>query len=118
MSRWFILGAAIALEVMAALSLRAAVDQPAWAILTVIGYGGAFVGMATLLRSGAPIGTVYGIWAASGVALTAVFASVIFGEAFTFGIAAGIAIIIAGVFLVETGSHPKTPSIEGQEAGA
>jgi small multidrug resistance pump len=46
---------------------------------------------------------VYGIWAAAGVALTAVTASVIFAEPFTFKIGLGIAIVMAGVVLVETG---------------
>ena len=103
MKKWLILTGAIALEVTATLSLRGAIDNPWWAILAVAGYAGAFVALSLLLRLGAPIGVVYGIWAAAGVALTAVIASVIFGEPFTFMIGLGIAIVIAGVVLVETG---------------
>lgn len=110
MKKWLILSAAIALEVTATLSLRAAIDAPWWATLAVAGYAGAFVALSVMLRLGAPIGTVYGIWAASGVALTAVIASVVFGEAFTFTIGLGIAIVIVGVVLVETGhAGPPTP---------
>jgi len=101
--KWFILSAAIMLEVTATLSLRAAIDDPWWTVLAVVGYAGAFVALSLLLRLGTPIGVVYGIWAAAGVALTAVIASVIFGEPFTFMIALGIVIVIAGVVLVETG---------------
>jgi len=101
--KWFILSAAIMLEVTATLSLRAAIDDPWWTVLAVVGYAGAFVALSLLLRLGTPIGVVYGIWAAAGVALTAVIASVIFGEPFTFMIGLGIIIVIAGVVLVETG---------------
>jgi small multidrug resistance pump len=75
MRKTMILVGAIVLEVAATLSLRAAaVDNPWWTVLTVVGYGGAFVALSALLRMGAPIGVVYGIWAAAGVALTAVSA--------------------------------------------
>lgn len=110
MKRWLILAVAIALEVTATLSLRAAMDTPWWAALTVVGYLGAFVALSMLLRAGAPIGVIYGIWAAAGVALTAVLASWIFGEPLTFTIGAGIAIVIVGVVLVETGTHPAKTS--------
>ncbi|MDF2507750.1 MAG: QacE family quaternary ammonium compound efflux transporter [Microbacterium sp.] len=107
MRKWIVLGGAIALEVTATLALRAAIDNAWWAILTVVGYAGAFAALAMLMRMGASIGVVYGIWAAAGVALTAVAASVLFGEPFTFLIGLGIAIVIAGVVLVETG-HPRS----------
>jgi small multidrug resistance pump len=113
-TNWLILAAAILLEVMATLSLREAVDVPAWAALAVVGYAGAFVALAALLRRGAPIGVVYGVWAATGVALTAVLASVIFGEPFTVPIGVGIAIVIVGVVLVETGhlgQEAKAPAV-------
>ncbi|MFK4760100.1 MULTISPECIES: DMT family transporter [unclassified Microbacterium] len=113
MKKWLILGGAIVLEVAATLSLRGAIDNPWWAILAIAGYAGAFVALSLLLRLGAPIGVVYGIWAAAGVALTAVIASVIFGEPFTFMIGLGIAIVIAGVVLVETGhGAPKAADTE------
>lgn len=103
MTKWLILAGAIALEVAATLALRAAIDNPWWSILTVLGYAGAFVALSLLLRLGAPIGVVYGIWAAAGVALTAVIAAAVFGEPFTLTIGFGIALVIAGVILVETG---------------
>ena len=109
MKKWLVLGGAIALEVTATLALRAAIDVPWWGILAAAGYIGAFVALSTLLRMGAPIGTIYGIWAAAGVSLTAIIAAIIFAEPFTLLIAIGIALVIAGVVLVETG-HPKTDS--------
>lgn len=113
MKKWLILAGAILLEVTATLALRAAIDNPWWSVLTVLGYAGAFVALSLLLRLGAPIGVVYGIWAAAGVALTAVIASAVFGEAFTLTIGIGIALVIAGVVLVETGHD--TPAVEHKE---
>jgi small multidrug resistance pump len=104
--KWLLLAAAIALEVTATLSLRAAIDDAWWLVLVVAGYGGAFAALSLLLRLGAPIGVIYGIWAAAGVALTAVVASVVFGEALTLRIGLGIACVIAGIVLVETGHAP------------
>lgn len=110
MKQWIILVGAIAAEVAATLALRAAIENPWWAALTVGGYAAAFIALSALLRQGAPIGVVYGIWAAAGVALTAVLGALLFAEPFTWVIAAGIAIVIAGVVLVETGSHPRDNS--------
>ncbi|HET6704700.1 DMT family transporter [Amycolatopsis sp.] len=103
MRKWLILAGAIVLEVAATLALRAAIDDAWWAVLTVAGYAGAFVALSALLRKGVPIGVVYGIWAASGVALTAVLGSVLFAEPFTPLIGIGIAAVVVGVVLVETG---------------
>lgn len=117
MKNWLILAVAIVLEVAATLALRAAIDQPWWAILTVAGYAGAFVALSLLLRLGAKIGIVYGIWAASGVVLTAITAAILFGEPLTLTIGIGIALVIGGVLLVETGhARPSTarPSTQGE----
>jgi small multidrug resistance pump len=52
----------------------------------------------------------YGIWGASGTAITAVMASLIFDDPFTWPIVAGIGLIIIGVLLVEFGSRPAVES--------
>ncbi|WP_411557031.1 DMT family transporter [Plantibacter sp. MPB07] len=120
MKKWLILSAAILLEVTATLSLRGSIEDPRWVILAVVGYSGSFIALSLLLRMGVPIGVVYGIWAAAGVALTAVLASLVFGEQFTFIIGLGIAIVIAGVVLVETGHAPESPKpvATDEEVGA
>ncbi|WP_309147104.1 SMR family transporter [Curtobacterium sp. MCLR17_034] len=58
-----------------------------------------------VLRSGMAVGVAYGIWGASGVALTAVLAAVLFGQALTLTMIIGIALIAVGVLLVEIGSQ-------------
>lgn len=110
MRKWVILGGAIVLEVAATLALRATVDNSWWAVLTVAGYLGAFVALSALLRMGVPIGVVYGIWAAAGVALTAILGTVLFAEPFTPLIGLGIATVIAGIVLVETGHRQEVRS--------
>ncbi|MEU0539894.1 SMR family transporter [Nocardia sp. NPDC005978] len=113
MRKWLLLVAAIGLEVAATLSLRAALDHPGWYILVATGYIGAFIALSLLLRAGMALGVAYGIWGASGVALTAVLAAVLFGDPLTAAMVAGIALVIAGVLCVELGSHPATAEQEG-----
>lgn len=116
MRKWALLIAAIVIEVAATLSLRASQDQPAWLAVVVVGYAAAFVLMALVLRQGIAVGVAYGIWGASGTALTAVLAALFFGDALTWPIVGGIALIIAGVLLVEFGSHPRAETATGDPA--
>ena len=107
MRKWGLLIAAIAVEVAATLSLRASQDHSAWLVVVVAGYLASFILLTLVLRTGMPVGVAYGIWGASGTATTAVLAATLFGDAFTWPIAAGIGLIIAGVLLVEFGSRPR-----------
>ncbi|RZQ61513.1 DMT family transporter [Amycolatopsis suaedae] len=107
MNRWTLLTGAIALEVVATLSLRASegFTRPWWLVAVVAGYAGAFAAVARVLRLGMPVGVAYGIWAASGVALTAVGGAVLFGDSLTWVIGLGIVLVIGGVLLVEFGAQ-------------
>ncbi|OBI82620.1 multidrug efflux SMR transporter [Mycobacterium sp. E740] len=109
MHKWALLGAAIAAEVAATLSLRASQDHSAWLVVVVTGYVAAFTALTFVLRAGMAVGVAYGIWGAIGTAGTAVLAAVFFGDPFTWPIVAGIALIIGGVLLVEIGSHRPAP---------
>lgn len=107
MNKWLMLGIAIALEVGATLSLRAmsGLEHPWFLAAVVAGYVGAFYFVAKLLETGMPVGVAYGVWAASGVALTAILGSLLFGDPLTWQVGAGIGLIIGGVLLVEIGSQ-------------
>ncbi|WP_422746679.1 DMT family transporter [Mycobacterium sp. WMMD1722] len=107
MQKSVLLAGAIASEVAATLALRASQDHSGWLVAVVFGYLGGFVLLTAVLRAGMPVGVAYGIWGASGTAATAVLAAAIFGDPFTWPIAAGIGLIIAGVLLVEFGSHAR-----------
>ncbi|OBB70891.1 MULTISPECIES: multidrug efflux SMR transporter [unclassified Mycobacterium] len=105
MQKWALLAGAIVVEVAATLSLRASQDHSAWLLVVVGGYLAAFTFLTLVLRAGVPVGVAYGIWGAVGTAGTAVLAAVLFGDPFTWPIVAGIGLIIAGVLLIELGSH-------------
>jgi small multidrug resistance pump len=100
-----LLGAAIVSEVAATLAMRASQDHGAWIVAVVVGYACAFTLLPLVLREGVPVGVTYGIWGATGTALTAVLAAAIFRDPFTWPIALGIALIIAGVLFIEFGSR-------------
>jgi small multidrug resistance pump len=104
MTTWLFLGAAILTEVTATLALKRALEVPAFYGVVVLGYVAAFVLLTLTLRQGLGIGVAYGIWAACGVALTAVGSKVFFDEPLTAVMLAGLALIIGGVLLVEIGS--------------
>lgn len=102
---WIFLVGAILTEVTATLSLRAAVGGRRWLYVVVaLGYVSAFTLLSLSLGAGMPLGIAYGIWAAAGVALTAVASTLIFKEPFSVLMAIGIALIMGGVLLVEVGA--------------
>jgi len=68
------------------------------------GYLGAFALLTLALKEGLALGVAYGIWSAGGVAVTAIASRFLFGEPLTRTMVAGIALIMAGVLLVELGS--------------
>lgn len=98
---------AILSEVAATLSLRASdgLRKRIWIIPIAAGYLIAFGLLALVLSRGMALGVAYGIWAASGIALTAVLARIIFKEPLTRTMMIGIALIAAGVLVVELGAN-------------
>lgn len=106
MSRWTPLLVAVVLEVMGTLALRAALAHPAWYVVVVVGYTGAFGALAVTLRRGMPLGVAYGTWSASGVVLVALLAALIFDESLTATMVLGIALVVGGMLCVEVGSRP------------
>lgn len=106
------LAVAIVSEVVGTLSLRAALDDPRWFVLVAAGYVVAFGLLGAVLSAGMPVGVAYGIWAATGVALTAMLATLVFDDPFTVQIGLGIALVILGVLLVELGSHGRAPTTD------
>ncbi|MDS1115729.1 SMR family transporter [Gordonia westfalica] len=102
---YFFVVLAIMAEVGATLALRAATDgRPRFYGIVVVGYVTAFVALTIALRQGIPLGVAYGIWAAAGVAATAVAAHFLFRERLTPRMLAGIGVIVVGVLLVELGA--------------
>ena len=87
-----------------------AADRPEPAHLTTfylvvaVGYVVAFLALIGALRAGLALGVAYGIWAAAGVALTALASRVLFDEPLTRRMLAGIGLIVVGVLAIELGA--------------
>jgi small multidrug resistance pump len=101
---WVLLSIATVAEVAATISLKVATDgRKLFYIPVALGYLVAFSLLAVALTLGPPIGIAYGVWAASGVALTAVLGRLLFKEPLTLLMGAGIGRIIVVLVLVEIG---------------
>ena len=100
---WLTLAGGILLEVFSTLGLRASdgFRKRAWIAPVIVGYVASFALISWTLSLGMPVGIAYGVWSACGVALVALMAKVLFGEALTPVMIAGIALIIAGVLTIE-----------------
>lgn len=108
MKQWFLLAGAILTEVTGSVSLKSAGEHPGWYLATVVGFVVAFVFLGAVLRAGMALGVAYGIWGASGVALTAAASAIVFGEPLTGTMAAGMGLIIVGVLTIELGAQRAT----------
>ena len=92
-------------EVTGTVSLRmASTGRKVWWCGVGAGYVFAFVMLSATLAQGLPLGVAYGIWAAAGVAITAVLSRIFFKEPLTWVMSLGIILIVGGVLLIELGS--------------
>ncbi|MFJ8719587.1 DMT family transporter [Streptomyces violaceus] len=103
---WIFLIGAILTEVAATLCLRMASQDGGkkWFLGVAAGYLAAFVCLTLALDGGLALGVAYGIWAASGVALTAIASRILFHEPLTKIMGAGIGLIVIGVLCIELGA--------------
>jgi small multidrug resistance pump len=104
---WALLGSAIVLEVFGTLSLRQSdgMRKHGWAAATVVTYLVSTVFLWLTLDAGMAVGVAYGIWAATGVALTALAGRFLFRDPLTPRMVLGLAAIAGGVLLIELGAH-------------
>ncbi len=105
---YLFLAIAIVSEVAATSSLKLASGDkpPVWAIVTVVvGYLLAFAMLRQTLAAGVPLGTAYAIWAGIGVVAVALVGRLAFAEVLAWPQVLGVALVAAGVALVELG-HP------------
>jgi small multidrug resistance pump len=104
---WLILGTAILLEVGGTLSLRQSdgMRKRSWAAATVATYIISTYLLWLTLDHGMAVGVAYGIWAATGVALTALAGRLLFKDPLTPVMMLGILAIAGGVLLIELGAH-------------
>ena len=98
---WILLGLAIAAEVAGTLALKASKGFSLLvpSLVVVAGYGIAFVLLAQALET-IGVGPAYATWSGLGTVGAAVGAAVVFGERLTVWTAVGIALVIAGVLVM------------------
>lgn len=101
MNPYLALGGAIVAELFGttALKLSEGFSRPLPSIGVLLGYGLAFY-LVSLTLEELPIGVVYGTWAALGIVGVAAIGVVVFEERPDAAAAAGIALIVAGVYLL------------------
>jgi small multidrug resistance pump len=92
-------------EVGATLALKVASKGVRWMYAVVIGgYIIAFALLSLSLENGIPLGVAYGVWAALGVAATALLSKILFEEPLTKVMVAGIGLILIGIVIIEVGA--------------
>lgn len=103
---WWYLGIAILAEVLATSALKAAAGftRPLPSLVVVAGYGTAFYLLSLALRT-VPVGLAYAIWSGVGTALIALLGWVLFGQTLDLAALIGLALIVAGVLVIQLGSR-------------
>jgi small multidrug resistance pump len=106
---WLLLVGAIACEISGTLALRAlsAGWRPGPAVIVAVGYAASFVLLAFALRTIA-VSTAYAVWSGLGTTGVAVLAVLLYGERITWAGVAGIALIIAGVVVLNLAGPAHT----------
>lgn len=105
MTAWLLLAGAIVSEVASTLGLRVASvgGRRAWYAAVGAGYVVSFTLLGLALSQGLGLGVAYAVWAAAGIALTAVASAYLFREPLSPLMRLGLAVILAGVVLLEVG---------------
>lgn len=108
MPAWSFLAGAILSEVVATSALKAAegFSRPLPSLVVVLGYGAAFWLLSLTLRS-IPVGVCYAIWSGSGIVLVSLAAWLIYGQRLDWPAVLGMALIVAGVLVIQLFSATK-----------
>jgi small multidrug resistance pump len=103
---WLYLTAAIVSEVIgtSALAPSQGFTKPVPTIIVLIGYGTAFYLLAQTLHT-IPVAVAYAVWSGAGVALITLVAWALFGQRLDAFALLGIAMIVAGVLVIQTLSN-------------
>jgi len=98
---WLFLFAAILSEVTATSSLKASAGftKVIPSVIVVVGYGLSFYFLSLVLKA-IPIGIAYAVWAGLGIVLLALVGWVFFGQSLDTPALIGIALILAGVIIM------------------
>lgn len=111
MSPWIYLSVAIVSEVIATSALKAAegFTRLVPSLVVVTGYALAFYFLSLTLKT-VPLGVAYAIWSGAGVALIALIGWAWYGQALDAIALVGIALIVAGVVVLNLFSKSVPPT--------
>jgi small multidrug resistance pump len=105
---YLLLAVAIVAEVIGTSALKAAAGftRPLPSLVVVVGYGVAFYFLSLALKS-IPVGVAYAIWSGVGVALITLIGWLVFKQRLDAAALAGIALIVAGVVVIQVFSKAQ-----------
>lgn len=101
MTSWLYLMIAIVAEVIGTLALRSSdgFTRAVPSVVVIVGYGTAFYFLSLTLKT-IPVGVAYAVWSGIGIVLISAAGWVVFGQKLDLGAIAGIALITAGVVVL------------------
>ncbi|HAJ13160.1 MAG: SMR family transporter [Hydrogenophaga sp.] len=101
MNGWIALGLAIVAEVVGTSALKASegFTRPVPSALVIAGYAVAFYCLSLVLRT-IPVGVAYAVWSGLGIVLITLVAWVVYGQAIDLAGLIGMALIVAGVLVL------------------
>lgn len=102
MQAYVYLAAAIVGEVIGTTALKASDGMSKWgpSLIVIVGYGISFWLLSLAMRT-LPVAVIYAVWSGVGVAAIAVIGKVMYGEPITLAGALGMALIVAGIVLLQ-----------------
>ena len=103
---YLVLALAIVSEVIGTVSMKLSdgFSKPLPSVIVVVGYAGAFIALARVLKMGLPVGVAYAIWSGVGVALVALIGAAFLNETMSVVQVVGLVLIVAGVVALEAGA--------------
>jgi len=106
---WILLSLGIAIEILATTSLKLSdgFTKLGFAGLTLISFGLAFYVMSLVVRT-MPLGIAYSVWAGGGIAGVTLVGAVAFGQTLDGFAYLGVALILAGVLVLNVLSSAAT----------
>lgn len=109
MKSYLFLLLAIVLETLATnfLKMSEQFTRPLYSVLTVIGYAASFYLLSLVLKN-IPLGIAYAIWSGVGIVIVAISGVTIHKQPLDLPAILGIALIIAGVVVINLFSHTAT----------
>ncbi|OSQ45762.1 DMT family transporter [Marivita geojedonensis] len=106
---YFILMLAVLAETIGTTALQASqqFSRPLPSVIVVIAYGAAFYLLAVALKT-FPVGIAYAMWSGMGIVFIAIIGFAVFGQRLDWPAILGIALIMAGILVINLFSNTAT----------